>query len=172
MIRRHFDPFCSRVVEVSERVLLTKKNGLFRSGFRIREGGFGVDNEGTIDRRPQPMSMCMPEVRPALVCHRELICVRFPAAQRTLSYVRGSVRPVWQHLLNSMPACTLTKYSCYWGPMEWIRTVKVSKATFATSRNLIASTFSTSKRRLHESVKDSEGSTSHHSKKWFSSTDP
>lgn len=166
-MRRHFDQFCSQVVEVSERVL-TKKNGLFRSGFRIREGGFGVDNEGTIDSRPQPMSMCMPEVRPALVRHSELICVRLPAAQRTLSYVRGSVRPVRQHLLNSMPACT-HKYSCYWGPME------LEPWKFRKPNSPLRETckyFSTSNRRPHESVKDSEGSTSHHSKKWFSSTDP
>lgn len=109
MIRKHFDQFCSRVVGVSERVL-TKKNGPFRSGFRIRGGGFGVDNEGTIDSRAQPMSMCMPEVRPTLVGHSKLICVRLPAAQWTLSYVRWSVRPIRKHLLNSMPACT-HKYS-------------------------------------------------------------
>ena len=88
------------------RGVLTKENGLFRRGFRIREGGLGVDDEGTVDGRTQPMNMGMPEVRPPLVGDRELIRVRLPAAQRTLSYVRGSVRPVRQHLLNSMPACT------------------------------------------------------------------
>lgn len=169
-IRNHFDEFCSHWVEVSERVV-TKQDGLFRSGFKIREGSFGVDNEGAIDSRTQPMSMCMPEVRPALVRHAKLICVRLPVPQRTLSYVCGSVRPIRQHLLNPMPASCNHTYSCYLGPMKldsvW-KFPKPSSPLWETCKYLFTNIIL----RPHESVRrDSKTSISHHSKKWFSSTD-
>lgn len=166
-MRSHFNQFCSHWVDISERVL-TKKDGLFRSGFRIREHRFGVHDEGTIDGRTQPMSMCMPKVRPALVPHTKLVCVRLPTTQRTLSYVRGSVRPVREHLPNSMPVCT-HKYIFLIHRLDGSRfSMTVSKTIFTTSISLQVYLFTNVLRPHKKSERFPR--LSHHSKEWFSST--
>lgn len=76
---------------------------LVRAGEGIVLSPLRVNDDGTMNRGPQPGYMRVPEERAPLVVDGEPVRVRLTGLNRTLRHVRRTIGPARQRLKNSMP---------------------------------------------------------------------
>ncbi|GER47234.1 uroporphyrinogen decarboxylase [Striga asiatica] len=85
--------------------MLTEYNGDFLVGFleRVRLVFLGEDDDGPVERGPEPRDVGVPEKGSALAHYREIVNIALPSLDRALGYVRRPIGPSTAKLPNSVP---------------------------------------------------------------------